>query len=94
MAKFSKKVMGKEIGDAKVYAEPHNMNGKTMKTAKTGYQTDPNSMSAVESAPGGMPARRVSMGNPASTQMNRNGEIKMRGTGAATKGVMSRGPMA
>jgi len=94
MAKFSKKVMGKEVGDAKVYAEPHNMNGKTIKTAKTGYQTDPNSMSAVESAPGGMPARRVSMGNPASTQMNRNGEIKMRGTGAATKGVMSRGPMA
>jgi hypothetical protein len=34
------------------------------------------------------------MGNPASTQMNRNGEIKMRGTGAATKGLMSRGPMA
>jgi hypothetical protein len=94
MAKFSKKVMGKEIGDAKVYAKPHTMDGKTMKTAKTGYQTDPNSMSAVESTPGGMPARRVSMGNPASTQINKHGEIKIRGTGAATKGVMARGPMA
>ena len=94
MAKFSKKVMGKEIGDAKVYAKPHTMDGKAMKTAKTGYQTDPNSMSAVESTPGGMPARRVSMGNPASTQMNKHGEIKIRGTGAATKGLMARGPMA
>ena len=30
MAKFSKKVMGKEIGDATVYAEPHTMDGKPM----------------------------------------------------------------
>ena len=94
MAKFSNKVMGKEIGSASVYAEPHTMDGKSMKTADIGYKTDPNSMSAVESLPGGVPARRVSMGNPASTQMNRNGEMKMRGTGAATKGFMCRGPMA
>jgi hypothetical protein len=94
MAKFSKKVMGKEVGDAKVYAEPHTMDGKTMKTAKSGYQTDPNSMSAVESTPGGMPARRVSAGNPASTQINKNGGMKQRGSGAATKGFTSRGPMA
>ena len=26
--------------------------------------------------------------------INKNGEIKIRGTGAATKGVMARGPMA
>ena len=92
---FSKKVMGKEVGDAKVYAKPHTMNGKAMKVNESiGYKTDPNSMSAVESTPGGMPARRVSTGNPASTQMNKNGEVKIRGTGAATKGVMARGPMA
>jgi hypothetical protein len=30
MAKFSKKVMGKEIGDATVYAKPHTMDGKPM----------------------------------------------------------------
>jgi hypothetical protein len=94
MAKFSKKVMGKEVGDAKVYAEPHTMDGKAMKNTKSGYQTDPNSMSAVESTPGGMPARRVSMGNPASTQINKNGEVKQRGSGCATKGFTSRGPMA
>lgn len=61
--------------------------------ADISYKTDPNSMSAVESAPG-MPARRVSMGNPASTQINKNGETKIRGTGAATKGTKARGPMA
>jgi hypothetical protein len=94
MAKFSKKVMGKEVGDAKVYAKPHTMDGKAMKNTKSGYQTDPNSMSAVESTPGGMPAKRVSAGNPNSAQINKNGEMKIRGTGCATKGVMARGPMA
>jgi len=94
MAKFSKKVMGKEVGDANVYAKPHTMDGKAMKNTKSGYQTDPNSMSAVESTPGGMPARRVSAGNPDSAQINKNGEMKQRGSGAATKGFTSRGPMA
>jgi hypothetical protein len=91
---FSKKVMGKEVGDAKVYAKPHTMDGKAMKTSDIGYKTDPNSMSAVESTPGGMPARRVSTGNPASTQIDKNGKVKIRGTGCATKGVFARGPMA
>jgi hypothetical protein len=94
MAKFSKKVMGKEVGDAQVYAKPHTMDGKAMKTSDIGYKTDPNSMSAVESTPGGMPARRVSTGNPASTQINKNGAMKQRGSGCATKGFTSRGPMA
>lgn len=95
MAKFSKKVMGKEVGSAEVYAQPHTMSGKTVRIqGAQEYKTDPNSMNADESTPGGMPARRVSMGNPASTQINKNGEIKIRGTGAATKGVMARGPMA
>ncbi len=85
--------MAKNIKQAAAYAKPHTMSGKSVK-AETGYKTDPNSMSATESTPGGMPARRVSMGNPASEQINGNGEVKMRGAGAATKGVMSRGPMA
>ena len=94
MAKFSKKVMGKEVGQASVYAKPHTMSGKdvSIKSAQK-YQTDPNSMSAVESTPGGMPARRVSMGNPGRDDVKTDG-IKIRGTGAATKGVMARGPMA
>ena len=31
MAKFSKKVMGKEVGSAEVYAKPHTMAGKELK---------------------------------------------------------------
>jgi len=94
MAKFSKKLMGKEVGDAKVYAKPHTMNGKAMKAKDSiGYKTDPNSMSAIESTPGGMPARRVSGGNPARQDVKTTG-IKQRGSGAATKGFTSRGPMA
>ena len=31
MAKFSKKIMGKEVGDASVYAKPHTMQGKPVK---------------------------------------------------------------
>lgn len=94
MAKFSKKVMGKEVGSAEVYAQPHTMSGKSLniKDAQK-YVTDPNNMSAMESTPGGMPARRVSMGNPARDDVKTSG-IKIRGTGAATKGVMARGPMA
>jgi hypothetical protein len=92
MAKFSQKQGGKEVGQAPVYAAPHTMQGKAV-GMDIGYKTDPNSMSAVESMPG-MPARRVSGGNPANTQINRNGETKIRGTGAATKGLMARGPMA
>ena len=85
---------GKEVGSADVYAEPHTMDGKAIKAIDIGYKTDPNSMSAIESTPGGMPARRVSMGNPDSKQVNKNGEMKQRGSGAATKGFTSRGPMA
>ena len=93
MAKFSQKVKGKEVGQAPVYAAPHTMKGKPV-GMDIGYKTDPNTMNAKESTPGGMPARRVSMGDPASKQINKNGEVKIRGTGAATKGVMARGPMA
>jgi hypothetical protein len=94
MGKFSQKVMGKEVGSASTYAEPHTMSGKAMnvKDASIGYKTDPNTMSADESTPGGMPSRRVSAGNI--TREPKTTGIKMRGTGAATKGVMSRGPMA
>lgn len=94
MATFSKKVMGKEVGQANTYAKPHTMSGKAVRIQDAQkYRTDPNSMSAVESTPGGMPARRVSDGNPARDDVKTSG-IKMRGGGAATKGVMCRGPMA
>ena len=91
MAKFSMKQGGKEVGPASTYAQPHDMSGKAT-DSDIGYKTDPNSMSAAESTPGGMPARRVSGGNPANTNVKTTG-IKIRGTGAATKGLMARGPM-
>jgi hypothetical protein len=91
MVKFSKKVMGKEVGDAKVYAEPHTMDGKVMKNS-TAKLVDPNSVSS-DSTTVGMPAKRVSMGNPAADNIKTTG-MKQRGSGAATKGFTSRGPMA
>jgi len=88
MAKFSMKRDGKEVGGASVYAEPHTMDGKAMK---------------ISSTPGVMPNRskadtvNMSVGNISknvdSKQVKTDG-IKVRGTGAATKGLMARGPMA
>jgi hypothetical protein len=89
MATFSKKMMGKEVGDASVYAKPHTMNGKPLKAAK---KTDPNTLSAKQVSPR-TTAMRVSAGDPAADDVKTTG-IKIRGTGAATRGVMARGPMA
>ena len=92
-------MMGKEVGSAVVYAKPHTMGGLTLKgfgaevaASTNGYKTDPNTMTAMESTPGGMPARRVSMGNPGRDDVKTTG-IETRGNGAATKGRMARGPM-
>ena len=88
MAKFSDKRMGKEVGNAAVYAEPHTMDGKAMK---------------ISSTPGVMPNRskadtvNMSVGNiskNAGDKQVKTDGIKVRGTGAATKGLMARGPMA
>jgi hypothetical protein len=89
MAKFSKKMMGKEVGDASVYAKPHTMDGKPLKAAKV---VDPNTLSAKSVNPS-TPAMRVSAGDPGADNVKTSG-IKIRGTGAATKGLMARGPMA
>jgi hypothetical protein len=92
MAKFSMKKGGKEVGNAKVYAKPHDMSGNENIDLGVCYATDPNSMAANESTPGGMPARRVSIGNI--TRGPKTDGMKQRGSGAATKGFTSRGPMA
>lgn len=85
---YSKKLMGKEVGDASVYAEPHRMDGsKGVDLKNAGYQ-------------GGVPATpndvKMSVGNLTRDRYAepKTSGIKMRGTGAATKGTMSRGPMA
>jgi hypothetical protein len=88
MAKFSKIMMGKEVGDASVYAEPHTMDGKKYVAKK---MKDPNLLSANEMT-NRTAIPRVSMGDPGADNTKTTG-IKVRGTGAATKGLMARGPM-
>jgi len=95
MAKFSMKKGGKEVGSADVYAQPHTMKGTAM-SAKDAMQAvsrkpDPTRQVAGDFKPG-KPAARVSLGDPDRDDVKTSG-IKIRGTGAATKGVMSRGPM-
>ena len=87
MATFSKKMMGKEVGDAKVYATPHTMTGKVV-TASTnpGSGPDHSDANTVNMSVGNINRRA----QPAAKTTG----IKMRGAGAATKGFMSRGPMA
>jgi hypothetical protein len=73
---------------ATAYAKPHTMSGKAV---------------GIESNPGKEPNRSkadtldMSVGNiskSAGSETVKTSGIKMRGTGAATKGLMSRGPMA
>lgn len=84
MAKYSEKMMGKEVGSASVYAKPHTMTGKEVGTKvpeKSGkaYMDEMNISSGSVSR-GNYPAEKTT-------------GIKMRGVGAATKGTTCRGPM-
>jgi len=88
MAKFSKKIMGKEVGDASVYAVPHTMTGKVVK-ASTNPGKEPNH-SKLDTVDMSVGAYSKSAGD----KPTKTSGIKIRGTGAATKGVMARGPMA
>jgi hypothetical protein len=71
---------------ASAYAKPHKMDGSALKQSDIGI-------------PVKMPKREnwtpmngtVAIGNEETVD---NKAIKIRGTGAATKGVMARGPMA
>ena len=73
---------------ASAYAKPHTMSGESV---------------GISENPGSGPNRSkldnfdVSVGNiskSAGSETTKTSGIKMRGTGAATKGLMSRGPMA
>ena len=72
---------------ASAYAKPHTMSGKAVK---------------ISDNPGGVPNKQymretnVSVANSHSNDYKgtKTDGIKIRGTGAATKGVMARGPMA
>ncbi len=87
MAKYSKKVMGKEVGDASVYAEPHTMTGKKVTAKELPLQE-----SGVEYTN----KMNMSVGNISTKKYPaiKTSGIKVRGTGAATKGTIARGPMA
>jgi hypothetical protein len=87
MAKYSMKKGGKEVGPAEVYAEPHTMDGKKITTAKDAVTKPGNGIDKVNMSVGG-----YSKGNY--ELINKHGEMKIRGTGAATKGTKARGPMA
>jgi hypothetical protein len=71
---------------ASAYAAPHTMSGKPVK---------------ISDNPGGMPVKEALKANMSLANERTNpydgvktSGIKIRGTGAATKGVMARGPMA
>jgi len=88
MATFSKKMMGKEVGDASVYAKPHTMTGKAVKiSSNPGKEPNRSKLDTLDVSVG---AESKSAGDE---QVKTSG-IKVRGTGAATKGLMARGPMA
>ena len=89
MTKFSQKIKGKEVGQADVYAKPHSMSGGPMKMKKP---SDPNMLNARQLGPRES-VQRVSAGDPGRDDVKKTG-IKTRGNGAATKGLMARGPMA
>lgn len=80
------KMGGKEVGQAPVYAEPHTMTG-----AKVVASPNPGKEMPCNMPKDWQPTHGVAM-NP-NSQVKTTG-IKMRGAGAATKGVMCRGPMA
>ena len=71
---------------ASAYAAPHTMSGKKVNINEV---TGPNNKQYMKDA-------NVSVANTHSNDYNgvKTSGIRMRGTGCATKGVMSRGPMA
>jgi hypothetical protein len=87
MAKFSNKVMGKEVGSAEVYAQPHTGAEAGVDIKNNGYDGG-NRLTAGDV--------NMSVGNISRYPYKepKTSGIKIRGTGAATKGVMARGPMA
>lgn len=88
MAKYSMKKGGKEVGPASVYAEPHTMTGKKVVASENpGKAPNRSQLDTVDMSVG-------NISKAAGNKPTKTSGIKIRGTGAATKGVMARGPMA
>jgi hypothetical protein len=77
--------MAKNNKPAESYAKPHTMSGGAV-----------DAQSAVTKKGNGIDEIKMSAGNVFKSQNDevKTSGIKIRGTGAATKGTMSRGPMA
>lgn len=78
--------MAKENKPASAYAKPHTMSGKEVKASDLKYTAGAKVMTEMNPSVGG-----ISKGN---YKAEKTDGIKIRGTGAATKGVKARGPMA
>ena len=85
MAKFSQKMGGKEVGQAKTYAAPHDMSGKATQP-KVNTESGAKVMDNLNVSIG-----TISKGNYPETKTT---GIQVRGGKAQTKGKMARGPMA
>lgn len=74
--------------DLNIYKQPMDLPNADIELSQ-----DPNKLKAQQlNASTGR--QRVSAGDPGSKAINRHGEKTMRGYGAATKGIKTRGPMA
>ena len=87
MAKYSKMMMGKEVGNAEVYAKPHTMTGEKVSAKENpGSGKNLSRADTLEMTIGNI--NKSSGGEPQTSG------IETRGNGAATKGRIARGPMA
>lgn len=85
---YSMKKGGKEVGPASLYAPPHTMDGKAMKiSSNPGKEPNRSKLDAYDVSVGGI-------SKSAGDESTKTSGIKTRGNGAATKGLMARGPMA
>jgi len=85
---YSMKKGGKEVGQASVYAEPHTMDGKRMKIPSVpGKEPSSSKLDTIDASVG-------NISKSAGNEPIKTTGIKVRGTGAATKCLMARGPMA
>ena len=73
---------------ASAYAKPHTMSGKTVKpSTNPGQGLNKSKLDQYDVSVG-------AVSKSAGDEATKTSGIKIRGTGAATKGVMARGPMA
>lgn len=92
MGKFNAKMMGNEVGNAGIYAQPHSPTGGAINAqASVSRKPDPNKLSSDQIKPSTL-AARVSAGNPDRDDIKTTG-IETRGNGCAIKGRTARGPL-